>query len=250
MLTVVLLTGWGFQTTALSSLQEALQRHFPDAHYLTPSNNCSSIQSTCDLRQWRTTWWPTAATPAASDRVCYIGWSLGGLLASRLAALPDAHTTALITLGTNRCFVADEQWPSAMPAEEFAAFMQAWLRRPSDTLRHFTRLASQECPHPRTLRPQLSEWADTSLSVAEGRQQLEWLSSTDLRNDWIKKQYPIYHMFAANDALVPSAAAQALANNGHRTELLPATGHLFPVTNAEQVAARIASLLAEADGHG
>ena len=247
MLTVVLLTGWGFRTTALSPLQEALQRHFPNAHYLTPSNNCSSIQSACDLRQWRTTWWPTSATPAASGRVCYIGWSLGGLLASRLAALPDAHTAALITLGTNRRFVADEQWPSAMPSEEFTAFMQAWLRRPSDTLRHFTRLASQGCPHPRALRTSLSEWADASLSVEEGRRQLEWLNGTDLYNDWVNKQYTTCHMFAADDALVPSTAANTLADNGHRTELLPATGHLFPATEAEQVAARVANLLAEAD---
>ena len=249
MLTVVLLTGWGFRTQAMSPLQEALQRHFPNAQYLTHDTTGLSIPLNNDLHQWRTAWWPTAATQPSSDRVCYIGWSLGGLLASRLAALPDAHTTALVTLGTNRCFVADEQWPSAMPSEEFAAFMLAWLRRPNDTLSHFTRMASQGCPNPRALRTQLSEWADTSLSVEEGRRQLEWLNGTDLLSDWINKPYPTCHMFAANDALVPSSAAQALAANGHRTEWLPATGHVFPVTEAEQVAARVAHLLAEEDGH-
>lgn len=239
MLTFVLLKGWGFTTEVMVPLREALERHFPTAHYVIPADSCSSIQHDNEIREWRDQWLPSEALNACQDSVCYIGWSLGGLLASRLAALPDAHTVALITMGTNLRFVADEQWPDAMPQVDFEGFMQAWQRRPQDTLRHFARMAIQGSSNPCALRLAATEWVDMALPIEVGQRQLEWLASTDLSPYWLNNQYPCQHLFARHDGLVPCAAADAVAAQGIDVEVLADTGHLLPITDAVMIAERI-----------
>lgn len=243
MLTFVLLKGWGFTAEVMVPLRDALQHHFPDAEYVIPAHNCSSIQSDGDVQQWRDTWLPDKARATADDQVCYVGWSLGGVLASRLAALPDAHTTALLTLGTNRRFRADEQWPCAMPKADFDGFFQAWQRRPEDTLRHFTRMALQGCIHPRSLRTVVAECVDSALPIEVGQRELEWLRDSDLSKYWLDKQYSCYHIYAARDALVPYSAAKMLAACGLRIDVLPDAGHLLPLTHASHIAADCAALV-------
>lgn len=243
MLTFVLLKGWGFRANVMVPLQRALQQHFPTADYCLPTQNCLSIQHEHDLRAWRDSGLPAHSQQETERRFCYIGWSLGGLLASLLAALPDARTHALITLGTNRCFVAHEHWPCAMPRADFDSFVHAWQRRPQDTLRHFSRMALQGCPEPRTLRSLLPEWVDETLPMAVGANALEWLEQTDLAPYWAKKQYLCGHLFADHDALVPCHAAEALREMSEGVEVLTDTGHLFPVTHATEVAAYVAEHL-------
>lgn len=243
MLTFVLLKGWGFTAEVMMPLRDALKRHFPDANYITPADNCSSIQHDDQLQEWRNTWLPDKARTTPNSHICYLGWSLGGLIASRLAALPDAHTAALVTLATNRCFTADEQWPCAMPRADFDSFFQAWQRRPEDTLRHFTRMALQGCSDPRSLRTAAAKCVDTALAVKVGQQELEWLRDSDLSGYWIKKQYLCRHFFAAHDALVPHAAAKALLASGTSVEVFPDAGHLLPLTHALPIAADCARLL-------
>lgn len=243
MLTFVLLPGWGFRTEVMAPLRKALKQHFPAAEYYSPTTHCSSIQHESGLREWRDSWLPIHQPHQDKQRVCYIGWSLGGLLASRLAALPDGRTKLLMTLGTNKRFVADKQWACAMPRDDFEGFMHAWKRRPQDTLRHFSRMALQGCPAPRELRASLPTWADENLPIDIGTRELEWLEQTDLQQYWINKQYYCSHLFAENDVLVPSTAAEALQGACDDSAVITGTGHLFPVTHASKIADYVASRL-------
>ena len=240
MLTFVLLKGWGFRAEVMAPLHKALLQHFPTAHYCIPTTYCSFIHDDNNLRSWRSMWLPDHP----QQKICYMGWSLGGLVASRLAALPDAQPAALFTLGTNQRFVADEHWPHAMPQADFTGFLDAWQRRPQDTLRHFTRMATQGCANARALlRSALTTLIDESLPLATGMKQLLWLAETDLTGYWIKKQYPMHHLYSSYDALVPSTAANALAQNGKIVKIINEAGHLFPVTHAQAVADYIATVL-------
>lgn len=243
MLTFVLLKGWGFTAEVIMPLRDALQKHFPDAQYAIPTQYCSSIHHDGDIQEWRDQWLPREALSSPDARVCYLGWSLGGLLASRLAALPDARTATLITLGTNLRFVADDHWPCAMPPHDFKGFAQVWQRRPQDTLRHFARMALQGCSNPRALRAMMDDWLDFTLPIDDGQRQLGWLQSTDLSPYWTNKQYSYHHFFAAHDALVPCTAAAELAARGIQSDVLNDAGHLLPVTHAEHIARQIADLL-------
>lgn len=240
MLTFVLLKGWGFRAEVMAPLCEALQAYFPTARYVMPTHYCSSIQNDSDLREWRNTWLPDLTR----QKICYVGWSLGGLVASRLAALPDAQSAALLTLGTNQCFVANEQWPHAMPQADFSSFLEAWQRRPQDTLRHFARMASKGCVDARALLHfALTTLVDDTLPLETGVHQLLWLAKTNLAEYWTKKQYSMHHLFSAHDALVPCDAAKTLAQQNKTVKVVNEAGHLFPITHAHTIASYIATSL-------
>jgi pimeloyl-[acyl-carrier protein] methyl ester esterase len=57
----------------------------------------------------------------------------------------------LLTLASNPCFVAHEQWPSAMPGETFDAFLAGCQADPRTTLKRFALLCAQGAQDPRGL---------------------------------------------------------------------------------------------------
>ena len=95
-----------------------------------------------------------------------LGWSLGGMLATVLAARRGAACPGLITLGSNASFVARDDWPQAMPQAVFRRFQQQAQSDWSTTLQGFLRL----CTHGD---------ADAVLALTEEPQATEHLPGLD-----------------------------------------------------------------------
>lgn len=175
---------------------------------------------------------------------CHIlGWSLGGMLAARLALDFPEQVESLLLLASNAKFVADQQWPTAMAPASFADFYQGYQGAPRQTLKQFSSLQSlgdhnaiTQVKQLRQLQPEPNDnWQPA----------LELLSTLDLRSDLAELSCPSLWLFGEHDKLVPAAAAAAIGallpvhNSQHKTQILHGCGHALPLDNSGQLAQQL-----------
>ncbi len=192
---LILLPGWGLGSAPLGPLSEALAGHFQVRIEALPAFEQADIERCLDVLDDR-----------LPRGVWLGGWSLGGMLAALLAARRGADCPGLLTLASNARFTASEAWPTAMPTATFAAFREAYALNPSATLKRFAMLCSQGAVDFRGLSRRLLEQADGADSLAG----LDLLAALDTRAALQQFSGPQLHLFAADDALVPAAAATAI----------------------------------------
>ncbi|MDO8698544.1 MAG: alpha/beta fold hydrolase, partial [Pseudomonas sp.] len=112
---LILLPGWGLGSAPLEPLAGALQGLQPSLRVqIEPLPALGSA----DLNEWL-----DELDANLPENTWLGGWSLGGMLATELAARRGERCCGLITLASNACFVARSDWPQAMPEAVFAAFL-------------------------------------------------------------------------------------------------------------------------------
>nr|MBP8236647.1 alpha/beta fold hydrolase [Pseudomonas sp.] len=175
------------------------------------------------------------------------GWSLGGMLATELAARRGERCSGLLTLASNLRFVAESDWPVAMPAETFKTFRQGCDADAAATLKRFTLLCAQGAADARSLSRQLLGAAPQpqSATLLAG---LDLLANLDTRAALQVFVGPQLHLFAGADALVPAIAAQALLEllPGVEVGLIDNASHAFALERPHEIAAAIQAFLHEA----
>ncbi len=182
------------------------------------------------------------------DQALYIGWSLGGQVATKLALTYPERASALVTLASNPHFVAMPDWPGMAPAT-FSAFCEDARQRPAPTLRRFQGLQASGSAQPRDLIRELS-----ALHTGEGGDLpaagLAWLAELDTRGSLQALNIPQLHLLAGADAMVPATTAdrlQALLADrpAARVETLDKASHLLPLEHPAALAARLHSACEE-----
>ncbi len=225
---LILLPGWAFGPAALQPLCEALTELAPEMDVviepLPEVERGDAWLDALDQRLPRDTW--------------LAGWSLGGMLASQLAARRLDSCLGLITIASNPCFRTRPQWPEAMATDIFDSFHEAFRLDPEETLKRFCSLCSRGGYDPRTLARQLQvSQSELPASVLDAGLQL--LADLDGRGALHGYFGPQLHLFAGNDALVPASACGALQRwmPGVVAELMPGASHALPLERADDVAA-------------
>lgn len=220
---IVLLPGWGLGVMPLHRLAETLDALLPDyTVQVQPLPNmveqtAAAVMQKLDQQLPKDCW--------------LVGWSLGGMLATALAAHRQSACAGLISYASNACFVASENWPTAMPAATFNGFRQLCSDDLSAGLKRFAVLCSQGAAQPRQLSRQLFEMAvlgDKASALAG----LKLLAELDNRAAIRAFAGPQLHILAEDDALVPSLALSALTE-------------LNPQATVEQLGQSHAGLIAE-----
>jgi len=231
---LLLLPGWSFGPAALEPLRATLAAGAPDLQIsVWPLPEHSSPDTWLDALDER--------LPANS---WLVGWSLGGMLATQLAARRGDACRGLVTLASNPCFRAREDWPSAMPAEVFDSFRESFLNDSQQTLARFGLLCSRGSVDPRGLSRQL-QGCQPQQPFDELDAGLQLLAELDGRAALQAFAGPQLHLFAGRDALVPAAAAEALADQlpqGH-VQLVADASHGFPLERPDEVAEMILAWL-------
>lgn len=171
-------------------------------------------------------------------RAVYVGYSLGGMLATLLSARFPDRVSALITLSSNAKYVADEQWPWAMPAATFAAF-GASLEHPAAALKRFAGLQVHGCHDEKALLKEIRN-LQQQIPAAVLKMSLQWLSDIDLRAELKELSVPSLFCFAQNDALVPAIVVKKFPAE---TTVLPDAAHAMFISHPQLCAETVLAFL-------
>lgn len=232
---IVLLPGWGLGVVPLQILAERLDAALP---HLTvqmqplPDMTGKNAQAVIRLLDQQ----------LPSD--CWLmGWSLGGMLATALAAHRQSACAGVISYASNACFVARETWPQAMSEATFTEFRELCRGDLAAGLKRFTVLCSQGAAQPRPLSKQLLMTAvvGDSASALAG---LDVLAELDNRAAISAFAGPQLHLLAQDDALLTPTAADSLRElNPQASVELLGHSHAGLIAEPQLLAQRCASFI-------
>lgn len=239
---IVLLHGWGVNGKSwqplLPSLQKIADVWVVDLPGFGLSKTISEFSSSTILKQLK---------EQLPERMCLLGWSLGGILAVEFAAMNPTRISKLITLAANACFVEKKHWPKAMPKAVNKTFNRSFASNYTATLKHFYTLLAQGSLSRRELIKNMSkECALTTENINPAwAQALEHLSACDNTAAFKSLRVAGLHLLAENDALVPVAAAIELKalNAKQQLEVVPNACHALHWDYPELVMEKITKFL-------
>lgn len=232
----MLITGWGGGTKLLQPLMEGLERENFQVKLINIFNalDAQTLQQQVEL---------------AKEYDVIMGWSLGGQLATILAdeiSKKYQQNKVLITLGSNPCFVTNENWQTAMDQPTFQAFKQSFKTDAVATLKKFGFMVCQGTENTKQdfltlqslIQPQNLDVLNAGLNC------LEQLNNVDILEKYTGHQL---HIFAKQDFLVSYKVArnlQKLSANFLEVELNSGS-HGFPIFNTEDVISKISQYLSK-----
>lgn len=264
---IVLLHGWGLTPAVWAPMRSLLGGRRSSAPAL-PGHAGAAAANAATLAAW-SEHLAARLAPAAT----LVGWSLGAMLALDLARRYPARVARLVLIGGTARFVADDAsptaWPGLAPAT-MEAFRAGFGRDPHATLKRFVALQCLGETDRRCVQMQLGAAltpldiakhmdgqrdGDTSPSAAptsaatptDGARAaladgLALLAGSDLRATLAQIEQPCLLIHGEHDALMPVAAARAmaLALPTSRLEILRGSGHALPLSRSADCARLIA----------
>lgn len=124
---LVLLHGWGLNAEVWHCISEELASHFTLHLVDLPGFGRSRGFGAMSLDEMA-----RQVLDAAPQNAIWLGWSLGGLVASQIALSQPERVKALVTVASSPCFSAQETWPGIKP-DVLASFPATAERRfPAD----------------------------------------------------------------------------------------------------------------------
>lgn len=136
----------------------------------------------------------------------FIGWSLGGLVASQIALSHSDKVLALVCLTSSPYFVQEENWPGIKP-ELLKSFHQQLATDSYKTINGFLRIQAMGSASVRQdikqIRALLEQFESPSFDVLE--HSLSLLETVDLRSKLKDIKQPSLRMYGRLDTLVPKS---------------------------------------------
>jgi len=199
---LVLLHGWGMNGAVFDGIKTELSKQFRLHIIDLPGFGYSAdlgIEDP-DLSSWL-----DLMLKALPERAHLLGWSLGGMLAIRLAFLYPERVLSLITVASSPRFVAEPEWPGVKPEvlTSFSAQLQADTHKTIERFLAIQALGSTSARDDvRILRERLqSRPAPLHQALRMG---LSLLQELDLRAELTTLDIPSLHLFGRLDGLVPA----------------------------------------------
>ncbi|HEX4943236.1 MAG TPA: pimeloyl-ACP methyl ester esterase BioH [Usitatibacteraceae bacterium] len=187
-----------------------------------------------------------AVSPCAPEGAVICGWSLGGLVAIRLATRHPSRAAALALVSTTPCFVQRPGWPHAMQRTTLEAFAEGLRKEPAKTIRSFVNLNALGGPQSRDRMRELA-----ALLAGRGTPSAESLHAglalfhdADLRDEVATIDRPAAVIHGGRDALTPVGAGRWLAGAlpAARFVEIADAAHLPFVSHTEAVAQALEAL--------
>uniref|UniRef100_E6QRD8 Carboxylesterase BioH (Biotin synthesis protein BioH) n=1 Tax=mine drainage metagenome TaxID=410659 RepID=E6QRD8_9ZZZZ len=203
---LVLIHGWGMHGGVWSSVQHRLRFASMAVDLPGYGNSPSIMPYTLDGLVEAV----LAQCPAQMD-VC--AWSLGGLVAQRMAHIAPERVRRMVLVGSTPCFTLRNDWACAMPVATFTQFSAELEQSYEVTLKRFLALQVRGDAAARetlaVLREQLFARGRPDAGVLHAGLQL--LLHTDLRAQAGDLKQTTLLVQGQHDQLVPLGAAQWMA---------------------------------------
>ncbi|MCL2892385.1 pimeloyl-ACP methyl ester esterase BioH [Brenneria tiliae] len=234
---LVLLHGWGLNAQVWDGIAPRLAAHFRLHRVDLPGYGRSRGFGAQSLEEMAAT-----VLAQAPERAIWLGWSLGGLVASRIALSAPQRVSGLITVASSPCFGAKEAWPGIKP-EVLHGFQQQLSEDFQRTVERFlalqtlgTESARQDA---RLLKRVVLEQAMPSVEALNGG--LEILRETDLRQPLASLALPFLRLYGALDGLVPRRVAGLLDSlwPNSASVVIPKAAHAPFISHPDAVVERL-----------
>ncbi|EOD57110.1 pimeloyl-ACP methyl ester esterase BioH [Aeromonas molluscorum] len=213
---LVLLHGWGMNGAVWHGIAPLLSPHFRLHLIDLPGFGASSLAEGVD---YDLNWLARQVVAVLPPRAHLLGWSLGGLVASRIALDEPDRVASLITVASSPCFMAREAWPGIAPKvlEGFMAALGGDFRQ---TVERFLAIQAMGSEHARDDIRQLKQWlaerpAPQLAALTAG---LTMLAEVDLREELAQLALPWLRVYGRLDSLVPRAGIPLLDERYPRSE--------------------------------
>nr|WP_282557944.1 pimeloyl-ACP methyl ester esterase BioH [Providencia burhodogranariea] len=204
---LVLLHGWGLNSDVWRSIIPRVASHFRLHLVDLPGYGRSQGFDAMDVQSMADTVWQYGPKNAI-----WLGWSLGGLVASRLALDHPQHINGLITVASSPCFQAHENvWPG-IKSEVLLGFEHQLSNDFQRTVERFLALqtlGTESARHDaKLLKSVVLEQPMPKVEILNAG--LEILRVIDLRDELTELTVPFLRIYGYLDGLVPRKVATLL----------------------------------------
>ncbi len=200
---LVLLHGWGLNAEVWRPVTDQLSAHFRLHLVDLPGYGRSQGFPAQSLDHMVAT-----LLPHIPENSLIAGWSLGGLVATRLAGLARTPVRGLITVASSPCFTEQENWPGIKPSvlEGFRQQLSSHFEKTIDRFMALQTLGTETARQDtRLLREAILSQPLPDVSVLNAG--LGILQTTDLRPELSSLTVPWLRIYGALDGLVPRTIA-------------------------------------------
>ena len=237
-LPIVLIHGWGNSSSTWESIAAELNQHHDLIFIDLPGigrNADVVIDTLSDLIKQLSALLPPQ---------CYlVGWSLGGMLATRLALEFPHQVVKLITLATNPSFVVRDNWQPAMSRLTFEQFFHGFKQAPPQALKRFYSLQILGDKQRSRILPLLQQQKLPlhSQQFETWKTLLALLKEIDNSSNITSISQQCLHILGEKDALIPITVATRItqAGNQHQVRIVADVGHAIHLSKPVEVAAQI-----------
>ena len=214
---IVMLHGWGMNSSVFTQLYSSLSQY--RVHYvdLPGFGHSKAIDGDLDT-------WVDAILNELPSKAIWVGWSLGGLVATKAALRFPEQVTGLVTIASSPCFMArkDESWPGIAPKilSDFSLQLQ---KNTGKTIERFLTIQAMGSS---TAKEDIRQLRDLVLSRPLPKnlvliQGLEMLANVDLRSQISQIEQPWLRIWGRLDGLVPRHVHLLMPKNQqHHQDLL------------------------------
>lgn len=183
---LVFFHGWGFDNSIWQSMADKLQGSFRLYLVNLPGFGQSPLLSWEDFKERLLICLP--------QKFALVGWSMGGLYATRLAHEAKSRVSHLMNIGSTPYFMMEKDWPG-IRQDAMQSFYDDVIRDPLACHKKFTKETS------RLASPQQLPALLAGLQI---------LSQWDMRDCLANISCPIYYLFGRLDTIVPRTTYQVM----------------------------------------
>lgn len=233
---LVFLHGWGMNSGAFTSFIPYLTNSFRVTTIDLPGfgENAKHVPS-----PYNTESLARMVTAHIPPKSIVVGWSLGGLVAQKIALLGQADLKGLVTIASTPRFIAGPCWPG-IAGELLAMFESQLESNYTKTLERFLAIqamgsntAKQDI---KAIRGHISEYPEPDEQAL--KKGLKILSTEDLRQHIGRISVPTLRMYGRLDSLVPTSGIDRICELHPQadTVVLPHAAHAPFISHPQQSA--------------
>lgn len=206
---IVLIHGWGLNAGVFEPLAKSLSKQYSVTCLDLPGYG-NNVDVTLDDYSLEAIVKKIAAV--IDDNSVVVGWSLGGLVASKLALDFPEKCSALATVASSPYFVESDDWSGIQP-NVLSLFHRQLSQDTKKTIENFLKIQAMGSPHVRqdikVIRDLVMQYPMASKETLD--KSLLLLEQVDLRSELSQISQPFLRLYGRLDGLVPKGAIEKIS---------------------------------------